>query len=282
MKRDDRLIWLARVAFGVLIPFTAIFGPLLILFSESTRDFWAWEITPAMSSVWVGAGYTFGAFAITTMIVAGRWRSAILPTVATFALSVGLLGATLLHLDRFFVGTLPFYVWLIIYIYLPIGLPLIYALNRGRDPGVQPNDLLVPQQLALGGGIGGVLIALFGLFMFFSPTALAESWPWQLTPLMSRVIGSWMLFMGVAGMCLFFERRYIVYRYFLPCAAFWFALLFVMALFHLDNFLFDRTSAWLFFVVLGAVVVGLMADFLYFERRYRAQGGRSSPLAMQS
>jgi len=281
MKQDDRMIWLARVAFGVLIPFTAIFGPLLILFSETTRSFWAWEITPAMSSVWVGAGYTFGAVAITTMVVTGRWRSAILPTVATLPLSIGLLGATLLHLDRFFLGTLPFYVWLIIYIYLPIGLPLIYVLNRSHDPGVQPNDLLVPPQLALVGGIVGILIALFGLFMFFSPTALATSWPWQLTPLMSRVIGSWMMFIGAGAMVLLFERRYIAYRYFLPCAAFWFALLFVAALFHLDNFDFGRPSAWLFFVVLGGAVIGLIADFLYFERRYRAQGGRPS-LAVQS
>jgi hypothetical protein len=282
MNKDDRLIWLAKIAFGVLIPFTGIFGPLLIIFSEATRNFWAWEITPAMSSVWVGAGYTFGAVAITTTIVLGRWRTASLPTVATFPFSIGMLGATLLHLDRFFLGTLPFYIWLIIYIYLPIGLPLIYILNRGRDPGVQPNDLMVPRPLALGAGLGGVLITLFGLFMFFSPTALAESWPWRLTPLMSRVIGSWILFIGMAAMWLLFERRYIAYRYFLPCAAFWFALLFVAALFHLDNFFFDRPSAWIFFVVLGVAVVGLMVDFLYFERRYRAQVSRPSPLAAQS
>src|SRR5436309_13737228 len=101
MKNDDRLIWLARIAFGVLIPFTGIFGPLLILFSETTRNFWAWEITPAMSSVWVGAGYAFGAIAITTMIVIGRWRSAIIPTIATLPLSVCLLGATFLQPERF-------------------------------------------------------------------------------------------------------------------------------------------------------------------------------------
>ena len=89
------------------------------------------------------------------------------------------------------------------------------------------------------------------------------------------------MFIGAGAMVLLFERRYIAYRYFLPCAAFWFALLFVAALFHLDNFDFGRPSAWIFFVVLGGVVIGLMADFLYFERRYRAQGGRPS-LAVQS
>src|ERR1041385_2802684 len=112
MKRDDHLIRLAYIAFGVLIPFTGIFGPLLILFPESTTVFWAWEVKPAMSSVWIGAGYTFGAVAISTMLIKGSWRSAILPIVATWPLSAGLLGATVLHLDRFFLNTLPFYLWL--------------------------------------------------------------------------------------------------------------------------------------------------------------------------
>jgi hypothetical protein len=270
MQKDDRLIWLPYVAFGVLIPLTGIYGPLLILLSTSTQTFWAWEVKPAMSSVWIGAGYTFGAVAISTMLIKGRWRSAILPIVATFALSVGLLGATLLHLDRFFLGTIPFYVWLIIYIYLPLGLPLIYVLNRHRDPGVQPTDLLVPPLFARIAGIAGVLVILFGLFMFVSPTALAPVWPWQLTPLMSRVIGSWIMFMGAAAACLLFERRYIAYRYFLPCGIFWFTLLFIAALFHLDNFNFSQPSAWLFFVIVGGAVIGLIVDFLYFERRYRA------------
>lgn len=270
MERDDRLIMFARIAFGILIPFTAIFGPLLLLFPNATNVFWAWEVVPAMSSVWIGAAYTFGTVAISTMLVVGRWRSAIVPTVATWPLSVGLLGATLLHLDRFFLGTLPFYLWLFIYIYLPIGLPLIYILNRKHDPGVQQDDLLVPQSIARLGGIVGILITLFGLFMFFRPTALADSWPWQLTPLMSRVIGSWMLFIGAAELCLFFERRYVAFRSFLLCGAFWFALLFVASLFHLENFDFSRPAAWLFFLVVGGVVVAILADFLYFERRYRA------------
>ena len=77
-----------------------------------------------------------------------------------------------------------------------------------------------------------------------------------------------------------FERRYIAFRYFLPCAAFWFALLFVAALFHRDNFFFDRPSAWLFFIVTGGAVVGLLADFLYFERRYRAAGVQPASLAV--
>src|SRR4051794_10308277 len=106
MQRNDRLIPLLRASFVPLAVATAIFGPLLVLFADSTAAFWAWEIKPAMSAVWVGAGYTFGAIAITTMLRVGRWRSAIIPVIATWPFSLVMLFATVTHLDRFFLGTI--------------------------------------------------------------------------------------------------------------------------------------------------------------------------------
>src|SRR3954452_14421143 len=133
MDRKDRLIPLVWITFVPLAVLTAIFGPLLIIFPHPTSNFWGWQIKPAMSTVWIGASYTFGAMAIVTMLRVGSWRAAFVPILATWVFSIVMLAATLLHMDRFFLGTVNFYVWFIIYIGLPIVLPIMWWLNRGED-----------------------------------------------------------------------------------------------------------------------------------------------------
>lgn len=272
MKHNDRLVPLVYIAFGPLAILTAIFGPILVFFPDSTRDYWAWEITPAMSTIWVGAGYTFGAIAIITMLRVGRWRTAIIPIIATWTFSIIILAATLLFLSRFFLDTPNFYVWFIIYLALPFVLPVIWWLNRERDPESQPNDMLVPNSVIGPAGIAGGIIGLLSLVMVFSPSTAATFWPWRLTPLMSLIIGAWLLFIATALLCLLLERRYIAYRYYLMPAAIWFAIIFFASIFHLDNFDFGRASAWLWFVVIAGASLTLLGLYIYLERLSRAWG----------
>jgi hypothetical protein len=267
------------VSFAPLAVLTAIFGPLLVIFSESTANFWAWEIRPAMSAVWVGAGYTFGALAITTMLVVGRWRAAVIPVIATRPFSIVMLAATLVHLDRFFLGTINFYVWLAIYLALPVLLPVIWWLNRGRDPGPEPNDTLMPRTLSRIAGALGAVLALASLLLIFAPATAASFWPWQLTPLMSRVIGGWVFFGATALICLLFERRYVCYRYFLLSAGIWMAILFFASFLHLDNFDLGRAGSWLWFVLVAALSTAAFALYFYMESVHRRSTARSGAMA---
>jgi len=278
MQPDDRLIRFTRYFFTPLVPFTAIFGPLLVLFPGATDVYWSWQIRPEMSAVWVGAGYTFGAMAITTMLVVGRWSASVVAVVGTWPFSIAMLAATLLHLDRFFLGTIQFYIWMLIYLALPLGLPVIFWLNRRRDPGVQPTDMLLPRWLRTVLVVAGAVVGLLGLLLFFSPGTAASFWPWQLTPLMSRVIAGWLIFLSTGAMCALFEQRYIAYRYFLPSAVLWFAILLVASLFHLNDFDSGRLTTPIYFVAVGAVILSLGLMFLYLERRYRAQERNTSAL----
>ena len=282
MKSNDRLIPLLWASFAPLAILTAIFGPLLIIFSESTAGFWAWEIKPAMSAVWVGAAYTFGAIAIITMLAVGRWRAAMLPIIATWIFSLVMLFATLVHLDRFFLGTVSFYVWLAIYVALPLLLPVIWWLNKDRDPGPRPNETLVPRRLSMAAVALGVLLALASLLLIFAPFVTASFWPWQLTPLMSRIIGGWVLFAGVGLIFLLFERRYIIYRYFLPCAGIWMAILFFASFLHLDNFNFSRAGSWLWFVLVGGLSVAAFGLYFYIESLYRESTAQTQAVAPEA
>jgi hypothetical protein len=268
MQADDRLGWLAYVVFVPLAFLTAIFGPALVIFSESTPAYWAWEIRPEMSAVWVGGSYAFGAIAITVMLFTGRWRGVVVPVAATWTFSIVTLAATLLHQDRFFLGTLNYYVWLAIYLLLPVVLPLIWWLNRERDPGTLPDEALIPRAISMSAAALGGVVGLVSLLMVFSPSAGAGFWPWQLTPLMSRVIGAWLLFIATGLLCLLFERRVMAYRPYLLPAAMWFAVLFIASFFHLDNFDFSSARAWVWFGVAGGASVAALAGYLYLGRLY--------------
>ena len=75
-----------RWCFTPLAALTAVFGPLLFLLPGSTEDYWSWPIRPDMSAVWVGVAYTFGAIAITTMLITGKWRFAMVPVAPIIAI----------------------------------------------------------------------------------------------------------------------------------------------------------------------------------------------------
>jgi hypothetical protein len=271
MGSKDRLIPLVWITFVPLAMLTAIFGPLLLVFPGSTSTFWAWQIKPDMSAVWLGAAYTFGALALTTMLRVGSWRAAVVPVIATWSFSIVMLAATLIHLDRFFLGTVNFYVWLAIYILLPVVLPLIWWLNRGQDHGPQPGDMPVPARFSIVAGSVGIILSLASLLMILDPATAARFWPWQLTPLMSRVIGGWVVFASVGLVCLFFERRYIAYRYFLPVAGVWMAILFSASWFHLGDFNPARAATWIWFALVGGLAVTLFMVSASMEARLRRQ-----------
>jgi hypothetical protein len=266
MTGDDRLDPLARWVFLVLVPFTAVFGPLLVLNPSHTAQFWSWPISPPMSAVWVGAGYTFGACAITTMLVLNRWRTSIIAIVATMPFAVAVLLATLQHLDRFATGTVRFGVWLTIYVLLPVGLVLIYLRGRRADPGVQPGDRLVPAALGrVGAAVGAVVIAV-GLELFVNPSGAGRLWPWPLTALMAQVVAGWLFFFGAGAAMLGVERRFVAVRAFLPSVAVWSGVLGVAGLFHLSDFTRGPVATAAYFTIVVLVAAGSLALWAFGAR----------------
>jgi hypothetical protein len=271
---DDRLEPLTVVSFAPLAVASAIAGPALVLLPGSTDQFWAWEIRPDLSAVYVGAGYTFGATTIALLLAVGRWRAALVPVVTTWPFAVVMLMATLVHRDRFFDDRWQFWVWSAIYAYLPFALPVLWWRNRRRDPGPRPDDVLVAPALSRVGLVAGIPVALLALLLVLSPSVAADVWPWPLTPLMSRVIGGWLLFIATGTLALFVERRYVAYRWFLASVSLWFGLLFVASLVHRDELDFDRALTWLWFPLVAVTALAPLAVLARHEPRWRAAGER--------
>jgi hypothetical protein len=282
MPRDDHLILLTRLALWPLAALSAIFGPLLLLFPDATDVTWSWQIRPAMSAVVVGAGYLFGALAISTLLLRNQWHALNIALAGTWVFSVAMLLATLVHLDRFFVGTVRFYIWFLIYVGLPLALPLAWLLNRRTGAPRRPTDFVfaLPVRLAL--FLAGLVFLLFGVFMFVLPAAAAVIWPWMLTPLMARVLGGWVMFIGAGALVAVVEPRYSAYRGLLPCVIVWDLALLAGSLLHLDDFDFSRLAPWVWFLALLALTVGNTAVFVVSElllRRHHARLAANAPRA---
>ncbi len=278
MQRDDHLTLFTRLALWPLAVLSAIFGPMLFLFPGHTDVTWSWQILPAMSAVVVGAGYIFGACSITTLLLRNQWHSLNIAVFATWAFSVAMALATLLHLDRFFVGTPRFYIWFLLYLLLPVALPVAWFFNRRYGAPRQPGEVVFHLPLRLGLLLLGVLLAALGVFMFAAPGAAAVFWPWRLTPLMSQVIGGWVLFVGAAAVVAFLEPRYSAYRALIPCAVVWGAALLIGSALHLADFDLRSLAPWVWFLSLFALTASTAAVLAVYEPIYRRRAKKRQPV----
>ncbi len=115
-------------------------------------------------------------------------------------IAVLLLVVTLYHLDRFHLHSLFGVFWLVVYALVP---PLlIWALaDQLRAPGEDPRPThRLPGPLRTLLIFEGVAMLATGGVLLFSAGLADDLWPWALTPLTSRAIGSFILGIGVAAL----------------------------------------------------------------------------------
>jgi hypothetical protein len=105
--------------------------------------------------------------------------------------------------------------------------------------------------------------------MFFSPTAFAEIWPWTLTPLMSRVIASWLFLPGVSALLAYFEPRWSSYRSLLQDSLAWLLILLAGSILHRNDFDFSRPFSVFWYVALVGWILVNIGLYIYHERSVR-------------
>jgi len=268
-QKDDRLIPLIRITLGFLAVLSIISGPLLYLYPGGTEQYWAWEVQPEMSVMWLGASYTFAAMSLMTILFLGRFQKLFVVLLAVWPFSCTMLFATLIHIDRFFVDRIVFWIWLIIYIVVPFATPAIWLLNKNHAIPHQEGELQFPKNSAYIAGLISLGFFLLAAVLIFNPAVAASFWPWNLTPLMSRVIGGWILAWAASALSLVFERRYLSYREFIPEAGLWFVLILIGGWRYSEQFDFSRPSTYIFFGGLGLLALSMFYLLFSWERRYR-------------
>lgn len=183
-------VWLAvEVFFGLSALST------LLRFPDETATRFAWPITPTVMAAVLGGLYFSLSPVLVLVFAAKRWemiRVIVLPAVVFTSAE---LVATLVHWDKFSVGTLPFNVWLASYILPPPIYVVGYFWHQRRAKGEQRQEPLPPSLRTLVLALGAFLTA-DSLFAFANPSWFTRSFPWQLTPLTARVLAGWLLLLG--------------------------------------------------------------------------------------
>ena len=197
-SEPDRILGPTRAGLVVLFVLAIANGAFLYLVPSKAETDYAWAIVPPVSAAVMGAGYLAGAIATGLGVFAARRFGSVRTLVPAFCvLGVLLLAATLIHADRFRWDYPPTWIWTAVYAAIPIvAIYLTLAQRRLAPPGAAPSEPALRRiralLLALGLALSAVAAALY-----LAPDALLERWPWEITPLLSRVFSSWYALAGI-------------------------------------------------------------------------------------
>ncbi len=194
-----------RPVYALFLLLTMAATIVLYVFPEDTADWFAWTVLPPVSAAFLGGGYASGFVLIALTARERVWVAARTGVVTVFVFAVATLIVTLAHLDRFHFGadhlTAAFaaWLWLVIYIVVPVGMGIMFVVQR-RSPGVDPPRVQpLPRSLVGLLVVQAVVLVSAGVVLLGWPEQVADRWPWALTPLTGRAVGAWCLPLGVAA-----------------------------------------------------------------------------------
>src|SRR5215207_7038246 len=248
-EQDGRILpathWAALVVFAILVPALVILWGL----PDRTADAWAWTIQPDLTPIFLGAGYGAGAYFFLRTFLSDQFHPSAAGIFGAAFFATFMLIATLIHWDRFnqgdapLIGALVFYGWVAVYIISPFVVLGLWWFNRRTDSGdPAPGEAIVPERVRR--------IA----------QAIAV-WPWDLTPLTSRVIGSFTAQVGVGALLISLDSRWSAWKLIVETFFVATALLLIGALRAWDDF--DTDNALTYFYLGGLVTADIALLFLY-------------------
>jgi hypothetical protein len=196
---------------AVLVAFLGLAGlafVVLYLRSGDTDRYFAWTIRPDISAAFLGAGYGAGCVLVALSLRPRPWAELRVGIAIVLVFTAMILVMTLLHLDRFHFGAgnggiarFAAWVFLAVYVFTPtVGTWLFLREQRLAGPQPAGGGLATPAWFRAAAGVQGGLMVAFGVLLFLAPTVFALAWPWVLTPLTARAVGSWLVPIGLGSL----------------------------------------------------------------------------------
>lgn len=267
MKNDMTYPFTRLVGAVVTVVLILAFAILFFL-PDQTGKLFAWAIKPHMSALYIGAAYLGGAWLQVNIAFGKRWHrvQAGFPAVTVF--TTLMLIATLLHWERFSLGTLAFKLWLILYIFSPFLISALWIYNKRTDSGnPEESDVVVPATARLSTRLFGTVVLVFVATGFLYPEFFIRIWPWTLTPLTARVIAGWLSVIGVGAWMLASDSRWTAWRVFLESIFIGHGLVLAGAVMNPTDF---KTSIINWFTTLVAIMlITILGFYLSMESQRR-------------
>ena len=181
-------------------------GLSLFVFPTHTDDLFAWTIDPPLTAAFLGASY----WASTTLAAAcaseREWARGRAFAAPYFIAGVVLLWVTIMHWDRFHMDEVTGWLWLILYAVFPPSVLLLLG-RQLRTPGSEPPPgPRIPNPILALIGLQGVVMVVIGIALIVAPEDASSLWPWHVTPLTGRAIGTFVLAQGALSLTVCRER----------------------------------------------------------------------------
>lgn len=260
-----------RIVAAIIIPFLVAAFIILYFFPDQSGQRFAWEINPAMTAVWMGAGYLGGAYFFLRVLIGKKWHRVSAGFWGVTAFTWAMLLTTFLHWSRFDLGHLPFQIWLVLYVVTPFLVPFVWWYNQSvADSPPQADDVMVPALARWGMALVGVFMLASCLVAYLLPDLAISFWPWPLSPVTVQIMGGWFALMGLGALVTAQKKRWSSWRYEVESIIFvWHALVLIAAFVHRADF--KPGGAW-FFVAEAAAIIALLALYISMERQKTTAG----------
>jgi len=181
-------------------------GLSLFVFPGHTDDLFAWTIQPPLTAAFLGASYWASTTLAAVCASERDWARGRAFAAPYFVAGVVLLWVTLVHIDRFHMDAVTGWAWLILYVVFPPSVLLLLG-RQLRTPGVEPARAAPISRPLLGLlFVQGSVMTALGIALVIAPADAASLWPWELTPLTGRAIGTFVLSQGVLALVVCRER----------------------------------------------------------------------------
>jgi len=226
--KDDRILPFTRaVAAAVIAILVLAFVVLYLLPGDTDRRF-AWTIHPSMTAMVMGAGYGSALYFFVRVLTERRWHRVALGFIPTTVFTWMMLGTTILQWPDFRHGSMPFLLWVWVYLLTPILVPLVWIVNRRHDPrDVEPDERPFDPRLRVAMIAGGAVLVAIAAWMYLWPSAAVAVWPWGLRVLTARTIAAFIALPGVAWLAIAADGRWSASRVVLQTVAIGLVLLLV-------------------------------------------------------
>jgi hypothetical protein len=188
-----------RAFFAVAAGLALVAGVLLFVLSEETDRFFSWTIQPPLTAAFLGAAYWAACVLFAWAARQRSWERGRLAVPPVLTVAVLLLVATLIHLDKFDFDSVFGWFWLVVYVVVP---PLLVGLLwlQSRAPATRmPTRRDAPIWLRAVLAVQALVMLGVGVALFVAPSDADSLWPWTLTPLTARAVGTFLVGLGVAA-----------------------------------------------------------------------------------
>lgn len=266
-----------RLGLLVLAGWLLALGASLFLLADQTDRYFAWTIEPPLTAAFFGVLYWSGCLLALLCAFERDWTHTRPLIGPVLTVTILLLVATLIHIERFHMDSVTGWLWVILYAGL-VPVTVFLVARQRRDGGGDP-----PRTAPFPGWFSRLLVAsaagalAFGAALFVAPEEIVSIWPWTLTALTARAIGAWGLGGAVFLVLLAREGDWIRARPAMLSFAFFGALELVALARYGGTLDWDSAEAWIYLgFLVGTIGFGGFGWLMATRTRARNAAVRAS------